>query len=91
MNADKKLEELRGRIDALDEQIQSLINARAGCAAEVAEVKAGQGEDTHFYRPEREAAILRRVSDRNEGRCLPRKWYGCSARSCRPALRWRNR
>ena len=42
MNADKKLEELRGRIDALDEQIQSLINARAGCAAEVAEVKAGQ-------------------------------------------------
>jgi chorismate mutase/prephenate dehydratase len=67
MNADKKLEELRGRIDALDEQIQSLINARAGCAAEVAEVKAGQGEDAHFYRPEREAAILRRVSDRNEG------------------------
>ncbi len=67
MNADKKLEELRGRIDALDEQIQSLINARAACAAEVAKVKAGQGEDTHFYRPEREAAILRRVGDRNEG------------------------
>ena len=67
MNTDKKLEELRGRIDALDEQIQSLINARAECAAEVAEVKAGQGEDTHFYRPEREAAILRRVGDRNKG------------------------
>ena len=67
MNTDKKLDELRGQIDALDEQIQSLINARARCAAEVAEVKAGQGEDTHFYRPEREAAILRRVSERNAG------------------------
>ena len=56
MNADKKLEELRGRIDALDEQIQSLINARAECAAEVAEVKAGQGEDLsliHISEPTR--------------------------------------
>ena len=67
MSAEKKLDKLRSRIDALDEQIQTLINARAQCAAEVAEVKTGQGEDTHFYRPEREAAILRRVSERNSG------------------------
>lgn len=67
MSAEKKLDKLRSRIDALDEQIQTLINARARCAAEVAEVKTGQGEDTHFYRPEREAAILRRVSVRNTG------------------------
>ena len=48
MSAEKKLDKLRSRIDALDEQIQTLINARARCAAEVAEVKTGQGEVTHF-------------------------------------------
>ena len=67
MSPEKKLDKLRAKIDALDEQIQTLINARAQCAAEIAEVKTGQGEDTHFYRPEREAAILRRVSERNSG------------------------
>jgi len=67
MDSEKKLVELRNRIDALDEQLQSLISARAECAAEVARVKIGQGEDTHFYRPEREAAILRAVSERNAG------------------------
>jgi chorismate mutase/prephenate dehydratase len=67
MSSDKKLDELRGRIDALDEQIQTLINARARCAAEVAEVKSAEGETSHYYRPEREAAILRRISERNAG------------------------
>ena len=66
MSADK-LEDLRGRIDALDEQIQALINARAECARDVATVKLSQGEDPRFYRPEREALILRRVSERNDG------------------------
>jgi len=67
MSDDDKLAELRERIDALDEKIQGLINARASCAKAVAEVKLGQGGDTHFYRPEREVAILRRVSERNTG------------------------
>ena len=67
MDAEKKLVELRNRIDALDEQLQTLIGARAECAAEVARVKTAQGEDTHFYRPEREAAILRAVIERNTG------------------------
>ena len=67
MDSEKQLVELRTRIDALDEQLQTLISARAECAAEVARVKIGQGEDTHFYRPEREARILRAVSERNTG------------------------
>jgi chorismate mutase/prephenate dehydratase len=67
MSADAPLDELRKRIDALDEQIQRLINERAACAREVADVKLAQGEDSHFYRPEREVAILRRVSERNTG------------------------
>jgi len=68
MSTDDKLEALRRRIDALDEQIQGLINQRAECARQVAEVKLAEGDDnTHFYRPEREVAILRRVSERNTG------------------------
>ncbi len=67
MSTDDPLEELRKRIDVLDEKIQRLINERAACAKQVADVKLAQGEDTHFYRPEREVAILRRVSERNTG------------------------
>ncbi|MBT8116498.1 MAG: prephenate dehydratase [Gammaproteobacteria bacterium] len=67
MSTDDKLSELRARIDALDEQIQALINERAACAQAVAGVKLEADEDTHFYRPEREVAILRRVSERNTG------------------------
>ncbi len=60
---------LRDRIDALDSQIQRLINERAMCAEKVAEVKmAEQGvQSAVFYRPEREAQVLRRVMERNEG------------------------
>ena len=67
MSADDKLKELRRRIDELDEQIQTLINERASCAQAVAGVKQAAGGDTYFYRPEREVAILRRVSERNTG------------------------
>ncbi len=67
MSGNSKLDELRDRIDALDQQIQDLINERAACARDVAGVKAGENRDTHFYRPEREAVILRNISDRNQG------------------------
>ena len=67
MTVDRKLEDLRNRIDALDEQIQRLINERADCARQVAEVKTEQGGSGDFYRPEREAEVLRRVSARNTG------------------------
>lgn len=61
------LQELRERIDALDLEIQTLISARATCAQQVAEVKIAQGDQADFYRPEREAEILRRVRERNTG------------------------
>ncbi len=62
------LVEIRGRIDQLDEQIQDLINERAKCAQLVAEVKVRAGDtDANFYRPEREAQVLRKVMERNQG------------------------
>ncbi|HEY9051099.1 MAG TPA: prephenate dehydratase [Gammaproteobacteria bacterium] len=62
-----KLKAIREKIDELDLQIQSLINARAKCAQQVAEIKQKAGENEHFYRPEREAQILRAIQARNEG------------------------
>lgn len=66
-NEQEKLSQIRTRIDTLDEQIQLLINQRAACAEEVAQIKRNAGEETHFYRPEREAEVLRRVKARNTG------------------------
>ena len=66
----QELEVLRNKIDSLDKEIHKLINERARCAQEVAEVKqkyAAPGEHVVFYRPEREAQVLRKVMDRNEG------------------------
>lgn len=61
------LENIRIRIDEIDKSIQSLVSERAECAAEVAKVKQQQGETGHFYRPEREAQVLRAVMERNNG------------------------
>ena len=67
MNQEQQLQAIRERIDALDEQLQTLINERAGLAQQVAEVKLAAGEEAVFYRPEREAQVLRRVKERNQG------------------------
>jgi len=63
------LDSLRAQIDDVDQQIQKLINQRARYAQQVADVKMAEkpGEKVVFYRPEREAQVLRRVMDRNEG------------------------
>jgi len=61
------LSELREKIDALDNQILKLINQRAECALEVARTKLAAGETGSFYRPDREALILRRIMELNPG------------------------
>jgi len=65
----KKLAVLRDQIDGIDKDIQKLINQRAACALEVAAVKqaASGGEEVQYYRPEREAQVLRAVMERNAG------------------------
>jgi len=63
------LDDLRDRIDQLDQDILRLLNERARCALDVAEVKLREAGDepTVFYRPEREAQVLRRMAELNEG------------------------
>jgi len=60
------LARIRARIDAIDQELLGLISERAKLAKEVAAVKAADG-DRQFYRPEREAAVLRRIKERNPG------------------------
>jgi chorismate mutase/prephenate dehydratase len=67
MSDDHRLQDIRRRIDGLDEQIQRLINERANAAQEVARIKLAADPNAHFYRPEREAEILRTVKQRNQG------------------------
>lgn len=64
---DDPLAAIRDRIDEIDKSIQDLVSERASCAAQIAKVKQQQGETGHFYRPEREAQILRTVMKRNSG------------------------
>lgn len=67
--ASNSLADIRREIDSLDRQIQALLNRRAAAALKVAEVKLAEaaGKPVDFYRPEREAQILRTVAGRNEG------------------------
>lgn len=62
-----ELQQLRQKIDALDEQILVLINRRGELASQVAEAKMARGEQQNFYRPEREAEVLRRVRQLHRG------------------------
>jgi chorismate mutase/prephenate dehydratase len=66
---EKELLKLRDKIDAIDQQMHQLLNQRANCAQQVAQVKEKyQGvTDAVFYRPEREAQVLRKVMERNKG------------------------
>ncbi|QKT04780.1 prephenate dehydratase [Ectothiorhodospiraceae bacterium 2226] len=62
-----KLQALRERIDRLDEELQARISERASIAQEVARTKQAAGADNGYYRPEREAEVLRKVKARNAG------------------------
>lgn len=60
------LESLRKKIDKIDSLLIDSISERARCAQQVAEVKENQGEQA-YYKPEREAQVLRRVMEKNQG------------------------
>jgi len=77
MADNRDLEQVRADIDAIDRDLQALINRRAECAQRVAEIKMAalaaareRGEpvgEPVFYRPEREAQVLENIVSRNTG------------------------
>lgn len=62
-----ELAEIRERIDAVDAELQRLLNERAGLAQRVGISKHASGRTVDFYRPEREAQVLRAARKRNKG------------------------
>ncbi len=61
------LADVRAKIDEIDRGIQALIAERANFAHQVGKAKGKLAAAVDYYRPEREAQVLRMVVDRNEG------------------------
>ncbi len=67
-DANTSLAPLRAQIDALDRQILELLNQRAHVAEKVGEIKRAEG--TPFFRPERVAQVIDRITQANPGPLL---------------------
>ncbi len=72
LSQQQSLDQLRDLIDQVDAQVLDLLNKRARLASQVASVKLAESneksqENIVFYRPEREASVLRKVMQRNKG------------------------
>lgn len=65
--SERELKTARERIDALDGEIQARISERAQVAQEIGRIKKKLGEVGDYYRPAREAEVLRKVVERNGG------------------------
>ena len=59
------IETLRQRIDALDEQLVTLLNGRAACAQAIGQLKLAAR--VAVYQPAREAEVLAHVRAANRG------------------------
>ncbi|MEZ5544768.1 MAG: chorismate mutase [Lysobacteraceae bacterium] len=77
------LAQVRERIDAIDQQIQSLIAERAQFALQVGKAKGKLAAAVDYYRPEREAQVLRMVVDRNQGPLSDESAGACSGNHVR--------
>jgi chorismate mutase len=60
-----KLDDLRRRIDELDEMLVRLLSARAACALEIGHEK--KRRNMEIYQPGREAEVLQHVQGLNRG------------------------
>jgi chorismate mutase/prephenate dehydratase len=65
--ATANLSDIRNDIDAIDARIHALLNERARLAQLVGISKSASGKAVDFYRPEREAEVLRLALKRNQG------------------------
>jgi chorismate mutase len=66
-NADTqgRIEELRSRVDEVDQELIRILNERARIVQELVSIKAEAGKP--LFDPKREEEILRKVAEVNEG------------------------
>ncbi len=65
-NSESELQSCRDRIDEIDEQMLELMNRRIEVARSIGAIKSELAEPA-FYRPEREARVLKRLRKLNRG------------------------
>ncbi len=61
----QKLQELRKKIDEIDDRMLDLLNKRAGIVIEIGNIK--KTEKLDFHSPSREREIIERLTSRNQG------------------------
>jgi chorismate mutase / prephenate dehydratase len=71
MSSNDELSDLRQAIDSLDDQLLKLLNKRADLTIQVGDVKRLISDEVEFYRPDREAKIIRRLLKSNLGPMSP--------------------
>src|SRR5262249_59542875 len=70
--ADSAIDDLRRQIDEIDTQLHDLLIRRSAVVGEIGALKGnGDGNRNGFFRPGREALIIRRLVERHRG-SLPR-------------------
>ena len=62
-----KIKPIRQKIDAIDHQILKLIQRRGSLAQKIGKLKSLMSSNTSFYKPKREAEILRNITKHNNG------------------------
>ena len=60
------LKSLRSKIDKIDKDLLKLIQKRAALAVSIGKIKSKISPNTSFYKPDREATILRNILKANE-------------------------
>ena len=61
------IKKIRKKIDSLDEEILVLLNKRAQEAINISKEKQKFENADNFYNPEREAKVIRRIQELNDG------------------------
>jgi chorismate mutase len=65
MRGEARVDDLRRRIDQIDDQLMKLLNSRSACAVEIGRIKRQVGMPV--YQPDREKRILERAERNNPG------------------------
>jgi len=69
--SDKNLKGLRSKIDKIDQELYALIQKRASHAVAIGKIKSKVSPKSSFYKPDREAKILRNILKANNKGLLP--------------------
>ena len=56
-----ELKKLRKQINNIDDMLLKLLNSRSELAVKIGKAKKKEDKDIHLFRPERQAAIIKRL------------------------------